>query len=209
MPKAFEKPVVILGLIGVVVVAAVVVGLSRYKIKPRSLPIQNTSSANVNQTVNQNYPFSSIPDADLENKQVRIKTEKGDIVFTLDPKAGPLAAKNFYYLTQRGFYNGLVFWRVEPDFVIQGGDPTGTGRGGPGYQFNDDPVSQSYVEGTVAMANSGPNTNGSQFFICKGPRCVGLGPNYSIFGHVTSGMDVVRRIQTDDKMETVTIESAS
>ena len=103
-----------------------------------------------------------------------------------------MAAGNFAALASCGFFNGLVFHRLVPGFVIQGGDPTGTGTGGPGYQFADDPVTVPYVRGVVAMANSGANTNGSQFFIVLADAS--LPPNYSIFGRVTSGMEAVDAI---------------
>jgi len=97
-----------------------------------------------------------LPGSEVANKQIRIKTDKGDIVFELLPKEGPNAASNFFYLVNRKFYDGLNFHRVEPGFVIQGGDPLGNGTGGPGYKFADDKVNLSYDEGIVAMANSGP-----------------------------------------------------
>ena len=124
---------------------------------------------------------------------VTIETAKGTIQITVDPTLGPLAAANFVSLASCGFYDGVVFHRLVPGFVIQGGDPTGTGGGGPGYKFADDPVSVPYVRGIVAMANSGPNTNGSQFFIVLADNN-GLNPLYSVFGRVTAGMDVVDAI---------------
>ena len=141
----------------------------------------------------------------IENKVIRIKTQYGDIVFELFPTEAPLAAGNFVSLTGKGFYNGLTFHRVEPDFVIQGGDPKGDGTGGPGYMFKDETVTRDYLEGTVAMANSGPDTNGSQFFIMlkDTPQ---LPKKYTIFGKVISGMDVVKSIQPGDKMLSVTVE---
>ncbi len=145
-----------------------------------------------------------LPDEKIANKQVRIKTSKGDIVFEVLPKEGPKAASNFVYLTEKGFYNGLTFHRVEPGFVIQGGDPLGNGTGGPGYKFEDDKVSLPYDEGIVAMANAGPNTNGSQFFIMLADNP--LPPKYSIFGRVLSGMDVVKQIKIGDVMTSVTVE---
>ncbi|MHB8831064.1 MAG: peptidylprolyl isomerase [Patescibacteria group bacterium] len=145
------------------------------------------------------------PDGEIANKQVRVKTDKGDIVFELLPQEGPRAASNFYYLAIHKFYDGLIFHRVEPGFVIQGGDPLGTGTGGPGYQFEDDKVNLPYKEGIVAMANSGPNTNGSQFFIMLADW-PSLPPSYSVFGRVVSGMDVVKKIAKGDKMVSVTVE---
>lgn len=154
-----------------------------------------------------------LPDKEVAGKQVHIKTNKGDIVFELLPKEGPKAASNFVYLISRKFYDGLLFHRVEPGFVIQGGDPLTRepqnenrpwGTGGPGYKFEDDKVNLPYKEGVVAMANAGANTNGSQFFIMLGDTA--LPPNYSIFGRVTSGMDVVKKIAVGDRMMSVTVE---
>ena len=126
-----------------------------------------------------------------------IKTNYGDIVIELLPKESPLTVNNFVFLSRKGFYNGVKFHRVVKDFVIQGGDPTGTGTGGPGYEFADElPPKRSYEAGIVAMANAGANTNGSQFFICSGYKSNNLNsiPYYTIFGKVTHGMDVVLEI---------------
>ena len=146
-----------------------------------------------------------LPDSETANKIVRIKTAKGEIVFELLPKEGPNAASNFVYLAKKGFYDGLTFHRVEPGFVIQGGDPLGNGTGGPGYRFADDKVNLPYNKGIVAMANAGPDTNGSQFFIMLADNP--LPPAYSVFGRVISGQDVVDQIAVGDKMTTVTVES--
>ena len=127
-----------------------------------------------------------------QKRLVTIQTAKGTIGITIEADLGPMAAGNFVALASCGFFNGLVFHRLVPGFVIQGGDPTGTGTGGPGYQFADDPVTVPYVRGVVAMANSGANTNGSQFFIVLADAS--LPPNYSIFGRVTSGMEAVDAI---------------
>jgi peptidyl-prolyl cis-trans isomerase B (cyclophilin B) len=131
-----------------------------------------------------------------------IETAKGQIVLELYPQDAPMTVNNFVRLARDGFYNGLTFHRVEP-WVIQGGDPEGTGRGGPGYRFNDEPVRGEYLRGIVAMANAGPNTNGSQFFILK--RDTPLPKQYNLFGKVVSGMDVVDQIQIGDRMASVTI----
>ena len=147
-------------------------------------------------------------------KQTTIKTDKGDIVFTFEKDVAPKTSENFIRLAMRGYYNGLTFHRVEPGFVIQGGDPKGDGSGGEsawGGSFADEinagsPIYQKgYVEGTVAMANSGPNTNGSQFFITLADQ-PNLPASYTIFGHVTSGMDVVKKIVKGDKMNTVEVK---
>ena len=123
-----------------------------------------------------------------------LTTDKGDIVVDLFTDGAPKAANNFLDLARKGFYDGVIFHRIVPGFVIQGGDPTGTGRGGPGYQFPDEPFKGEYYRGTLAMANAGPNTNGSQYFICLGDLSASLPKNYTIFGQVTKGMDVVDAI---------------
>jgi cyclophilin family peptidyl-prolyl cis-trans isomerase len=123
-----------------------------------------------------------------------ISTDKGDIEVDIFTDGAPKAAKNFLDLAKKGFYDGVIFHRVVPGFVIQGGDPTGTGRGGPGYQFEDEPFQGDYYRGTLAMANAGPNTNGSQFFIVLADLMGKLPKNYTIFGQVTKGMDVVDQI---------------
>lgn len=136
--------------------------------------------------------FSGILPADQVNKKVRIKTSMGDMVVQVQHDQGPRAASNFVSLVKNGFYDGTIFHRVIPGFMIQGGDPTGTGTGGPGYQFENDPVKGVYDDGVVAMANAGPNTNGSQFFIMVAH--VPLGPDYSIFGKVVEGLEVAHAI---------------
>ena len=137
---------------------------------------------------------------------VTMKTSKGDITLCLDPQLAPNTVNNFVFLTRNGFYNGLTFHRVVADFVIQGGDPQGTGSGGPGYKFNDEPVKGQYTAGALAMANSGPNTNGSQFFICTVDDTAKLQKLYNLFGYVQTGMDVVLKIKQGDIMVTVTVQ---
>ena len=152
-------------------------------------------------------PPTVLPEAERANQQAVIETDKGTIVFDLLSDA-PLTASNFITLAKGGYFDGLVFHRVVPGFVIQGGDPTGTGAGGPGYSFKDEPVKRAYDPGIVAMANSGPNTNGSQFFIMEPDSQPGmLAPNYTIFGKVTKGLDVVGKIQQGDIMKKVTIKN--
>jgi len=121
-----------------------------------------------------------------------LKTNFGDIKIQLLPKEAPLAVNNFVFLARQGYYNGTKFHRIVKGFVIQGGDPTATGTGGPGYRFADEKVTRNHIAGTLAMANAGPNTNGSQFFICLAD--IGLPKNYTIFGLVTSGMDTVSKM---------------
>jgi len=124
-----------------------------------------------------------------------INTNRGLIVLELDPQYAPNTVNNFVYLADAQFYDGLVFHRVVPGFIIQTGDPTGTGTGGPGYKFNDETVRGNYTKGCVAMANSGPNTNGSQFFICTADDSAKLQKSYNLFGRVVLGMDVAQKIQ--------------
>jgi cyclophilin family peptidyl-prolyl cis-trans isomerase len=126
-----------------------------------------------------------------------IKTNYGDFEIELLPQEAPVTVNNFVFLARQGYFDGVKIHRIVKGFVIQGGDPTGKGTGGPGYKFDDElPVQREYGPGIVAMANSGPNTNGSQFFVCTGSQSKNLNhyPNYTIFGKVTSGMDVVLKI---------------
>ncbi len=142
------------------------------------------------------------PDAIYE---VTLGTNKGDIVMRLDPKLAPITVNNFISLAKDGYYDGLTFHRVVPDFVIQGGCPEGSGTGGPGYKFADEPVQGEYVLGAVAMANAGPDTNGSQFFICTDDCRDKLAPSYNLFGHVTQGMDVALQISVGDAFGSVKV----
>ena len=136
-----------------------------------------------------------------------IATTKGEIRVTLFPAEAPMTVANFVNLAQRGYYNGLTFHRVIADFMIQGGDPTGTGSGGPGYTFADEfsRVRRHNSAGTLSMANAGPGTNGSQFFITHGPT-PHLDDRHSVFGKVSSGQRVVDAIAQGDVMETIVIE---
>jgi cyclophilin family peptidyl-prolyl cis-trans isomerase len=124
-----------------------------------------------------------------------VSTSEGTFKIKLLPKEAPCTVNNFVYLARKKFFDGLMFHRIVKDFVIQGGDPEGTGRGGPGYSFNDElGNSLTYQIGAVAMANSGPNTNGSQFFVVAGQQGTTLPKSYTIFGEVTQGLDVVTKI---------------
>lgn len=151
--------------------------------------------------------YSKVPEMltidQITKSKVTIKTIKGDIAIKFFEDA-PLASSNFITLAKDGFYDGLTFHRREEGFVIQGGDPNGNGTGGPGYKFKDEPVTRDYTKGIVAMANSGPNTNGSQFFIMLADNP--LPKQYTIFGEVVDGIDVVDKIEIGDVMEKVTIE---
>jgi cyclophilin family peptidyl-prolyl cis-trans isomerase len=135
-----------------------------------------------------------------------VTTDRGVMVMNLDPKLAPNSVNNFVALARQGYYDGLTFHRVVPDFVIQGGCPEGSGRGGPGYKFADEPVQGEYTLGAVAMANSGKNTNGSQFFVCIDDCSRKLTKDYNLFGYVVDGMDVALATQVGDVMQTVVIE---
>ncbi len=142
-------------------------------------------------------------------------TSHGTMVIALDPLAAPKAVNSFVFLARYHYYDGIVFHRIIPGFVLQGGDPTGTGSGGPGYRFNDElPAGGRYKLGSLAMANAGPNTNGSQFFVISGDDGVRLPPLYSLFGEVVSGQDVIATIdalgtRSGSPTEKVVIESVT
>jgi cyclophilin family peptidyl-prolyl cis-trans isomerase len=125
-----------------------------------------------------------------------LTTSDGTITVQLLPRVAPIAVNSFVFLARHQYFNGIIFHRIVKGFVIQTGDPTGTGFGGPGYHFKDEKVTMKYTPGTVAMANSGPNTNGSQFFIVTGPGAASqLQPLYTIFGRVVSGMNTVHKLE--------------
>lgn len=154
--------------------------------------------------------YSSYPDMviDTDNDYTAtIKTNKGDITVELYPDAAPKTVNNFVFLAQDGFYDGVTFHRVISGFVAQGGDPTGTGRGGPGYQFEDEVQGNPHTHeaGTLSMANAGPNTNGSQFFIVYEPQ-PHLNGKHTVFGQVVDGMDVARSLEEGDTMHEVVVE---
>src|SRR6266446_9188165 len=144
--------------------------------------------------------------------QAIIQTNHGPIQIELYPDDAPKTVDNFVKLANDGFYDRVIFHRVIPDFMIQGGDPTGTGSGGPGYTFEDEANQRTVVRGALAMANAGPNTNGSQFFIVTAEACPWLDGKHTVFGQVVEGMDVVdaiSQVETDARdrpHETVSIE---
>jgi peptidylprolyl isomerase len=144
--------------------------------------------------------FSDVPEMGVDPAKrytATMETNHGTIVIALDALKAPKTVNNFVFLALHHYYDGIIFHRIIGGFMCQGGDPTGTGRGGPGYQFEDElPKAGQYELGSVAMANAGPNTNGSQFFIISGPDGVRLPPHYSLFGKVVKGMDVVETIQS-------------
>jgi len=142
-------------------------------------------------------------------------TNKGTMTFSLDPVAAPNTVNNFVVLARYHYFDGVTFHRIIPGFVLQGGDPQGTGMGGPGYKFADElPRAGRYELGSLAMANAGPNTNGSQFFVISGPSGMALPPSYSLFGKVVGGLDVVAAIdklgtRSGTPTEPVVIESVT
>lgn len=189
--------VIIVGIIGVYVVTSnqgsEVSKDSVLMINPVEERVQSVGSTTVSSTPTSNSNKTM-------NNIVTIETTKGTIVVELYPKDAPKAVENFTTLAGKGFYNGVIFHRIITGFMIQGGDPTGTGRGGPGYTFADElneatpSYQKGYTRGTLAMANAGPNTNGSQFFIMH--KDYPLPHNYTIFGHVIKGIEVVDAIAT-------------
>jgi cyclophilin family peptidyl-prolyl cis-trans isomerase len=142
-------------------------------------------------------------------------TSKGTLTIALDPVAAPRAVNSFVFLARYHYFDGIVFHRIIPGFVVQGGDPTGSGSGGPGYRFADElPAPVRYELGSLAMANAGPDTNGSQFFIISGSDGMRLPPSYSLFGKVVAGLDVVAALdgagtRSGKPGEKVTIESVT
>jgi cyclophilin family peptidyl-prolyl cis-trans isomerase len=160
--------------------------------------------------------YGAVPAMSIDAKKsysATLETSEGTMVIDLFPGDAPQTVNNFVFLARDGFYDGVVFHRVIEGFMIQGGDPTGTGMGGPGYKFQDEPVKRKYLRGTVAMANAGPNTNGSQFFIMH--RDYPLPPNYTIFGMLRSGEQVLDTIATtkrdgnDRPLSPMTIKSVA
>ena len=145
-----------------------------------------------------------------EDIKITMKTDKGNIDITVYAGDTPVTAASFLNLASRGFYDGITFHRVIPNFMIQGGDPTGTGGGGPGYQFEDECLASLKHDrpGILSMANAGPGTNGSQFFITHVP-CPHLDGNHTVFGHVTSGQDVVDAIEGGDNISGIEVHDST
>lgn len=189
---------------------------------PETNGMENAPSGNTNPSeavvnnLEENMQQAGKPEMVIdENKKYSavIKTNKGDISLDLFASESPITVNNFVSLAESGFYDGTIFHRVIEDFMIQGGDPTGTGTGGPGYSFEDEFNDVKLVSGSLAMANSGPDTNGSQFFIVTAASTPWLDGKHTNFGKVTAGMDVVEAISVvkknaaDKPLEPVTIES--
>jgi len=160
--------------------------------KNQTSEIKNSQNEIINEAKNMNLPKPSMQIDRNKNYTAILKTTEGEIEIALNAKETPITVNNFVYLAKNNFYNNTVFHRTIKDFMIQGGDPEGTGMGGPGYKFNDESFSGEYTRGTLAMANSGPNTNGSQFFIMH--KDVPLQKDYVIFGKVIKGIEVVDKI---------------
>jgi peptidylprolyl isomerase len=143
--------------------------------------------------------FKSPPEMGIDASHrytATMSTSMGDMVIALDPIKAPKTVNSFVFLALNHYYDGIIFHRIIKDFVCQGGDPDGNGRGGPGYKFEDElPKAGQYEIGSVAMANAGPNTNGSQFFLISGPSGAGLPPAYSLFGKIVKGLDVLEAMQ--------------
>jgi peptidyl-prolyl cis-trans isomerase B (cyclophilin B) len=157
--------------------------------------------------------YQSPPPLGIDPKKtylVAMQTNKGTIGLELYPQYAPNTVNNFVFLAREGFYNGVKFHRVISDFMIQGGDPTGTGRGGPGYKFADELVNNplKHETGVISMANTGPNTNGSQFFITHSPQ-PHLNGKHTVFGKVVEGQQIVNAIRQDDTMTKVIITEKS
>jgi peptidylprolyl isomerase len=143
--------------------------------------------------------FDAAPEMGIDPSKrytATMETSMGTLVIALDPIAAPITVNNFVFLAAQHYYDGIIFHRIINGFVCQGGDPDGNGRGGPGYRFVDElPKPGKYQIGSLAMANAGPNTNGSQFFLISGPSGVQLPPAYSLFGQVVKGLDIVEMMQ--------------
>ncbi len=186
------KKITAMVLLGATIFAAGCAGQSNSTPEPGTTPQPTSSSAP--------RTYSQPPAMQIDTAKkytATIDTSLGVFKIELFPQESPLTVNNFVFLSREGFYNGVIFHRIIKDFMIQTGDPKGTGSGGPGYRFADElPPKHQYEPGIVAMANAGPNTNGSQFFICTGPSSRNLDnyPNYTQFGRVIEGMDIVTEI---------------
>ena len=165
-----------------------------------------TLSAAKKQVMNYSEPPEMIIDTTKEYTAT-IETEKGNLVLDLFAKDVPKTVNNFVFLVREGYYDGVTFHRIIADFMAQGGDPTGTGAGGPGYSFEDEFTGHKHGTGSLSMANAGPNTNGSQFFITYAPQ-PHLNNHHSVFGQLIKGMDVLKELANGDVMTRVTIEEA-
>jgi cyclophilin family peptidyl-prolyl cis-trans isomerase len=208
--QSMNPQTIAIGVIAVVAVIAIIVFIvnSQKPSQSSSLaPTQGSSGTPVQVSAKQ---YSSAPPMTIDKTKQYTATVKmakgGTFVIQLYPDKAPITVNSFVFLAQQGYFNGTTFHRVLPGFMAQGGDPTGTGGGGPGYQFVNENSDLTFDKaGVVAMANAGPNTNGSQFFITFGPQPT-LNGGYTIFGQVTSGMDVVNAITLRDPQQNPTFQ---
>lgn len=195
-----EKLIFILPIAGIVVALALLFNYNLTKVeepKDSVAKMLKDSNSNVNNSASQGNTKMNAPEMQIDiNKkyQAKFSTNYGDFTITLYAKETPITVNNFVTLARNKFYDGLIFHRVIADFMIQGGDPKGSGTGGPGYSFQDETSPKKLVKGSLAMANAGPNTNGSQFFIVTASETPWLDGRHTNFGEVTSGLDVVEKI---------------
>jgi peptidylprolyl isomerase len=183
-----------------------------------SLPGMPTSFPAFDGSAPKSQKFKEAPEMGIDPSKrytATMETSLGTIVIALDAINAPKTVNNFVFLALNHYYDGVIFHRIINGFMCQGGDPTGTGMGGPGYKFEDEPVKQRYQLGSVAMANAGPNTNGSQFFLISGASGVGLPPQYNHFGQIVKGLDVLETMQSvktargDKPLDDVVINSVA
>ncbi|PJE57835.1 MAG: peptidylprolyl isomerase [Candidatus Portnoybacteria bacterium CG10_big_fil_rev_8_21_14_0_10_36_7] len=188
--------IILLGIITVIVLLGIL-KYSKTNTTPKSTAYSQTT--NVNETNNMpKKQYESVPVLTVDKNKKYIATmttSNGIMTFELNSKETPITTNNFVFLAKDGFYDGVIFHRIIKGSMIQGGDPLGTGMGGPGYKFNDEPITREYTKGTLAMANSGPNSNGSQFFIMNADY--NLPKNYVIFGKLISGEDTLDKISSE------------
>ncbi len=178
-------------------VVVIMLGVLIYRSRPQTQSVIQNETTNMPAPTTSGRKQTGVPTMKIDqNKhyQAILHTDKGDITIELNAAQTPITVNNFVTLARNNFYNGTIFHRAIKGFMIQGGDPSGDGTGGPGYKFDDEPFKGEYTRGTVAMANAGPNTNGSQFFIMHADY--GLQKNYVIFGKVTKGLEAVDAIAT-------------
>jgi peptidylprolyl isomerase len=194
----------------ILIIAVVAVSFFIYKDRTAdNLSIEQEELEDTNMQSNEKQ-WDFAPEMQIDQSKVYVatmKTNKGEIKFELFAPETPFTVNSFVFLAREGFYNDVIFHRVIKDFMIQGGDPTGTGTGGPGYTFNDEAITRDYTRGTLAMANAGPNTNGSQFFIMH--QDLPLPKSYVIFGQVIEGMDTVDKIANTEVQESLMGEMSS
>jgi cyclophilin family peptidyl-prolyl cis-trans isomerase len=192
--------------VGIILGSVTFLGIKTMNLK--LFPTKKATTTNAKSYKTGDHKYSQAPDMQIDAKKsyiAKFETPKGNFEVTLAAKDAPKTVNNFVTLAKDKFYDGLTFHRIVKDFMVQGGDPDGSGSGGPGYKFDDETVVGDYTQGTIAMANSGKNTNGSQFFIMTGDYSGGKLPkDYVIFGKVSSGLDVVMKLN-----ETATTDGGS